>query len=178
MTTVIAVEGKYVTKFVADSRETQGYRQNNDSVKIARNGEYTFASAGYARSIQVLEFAKLPPIPDTSVNNRTRVHHDTLDRFFSLEIVPAIRSAFEEYGDIDKLKRSSILVALKNRVYDVNGPCGAWARNSNGFYGIGSGSDYALGALAAGATPEEAVRIAGRYDTYTNQELTVVEAMA
>lgn len=32
------------------------------------------------------------------------------------------------------------------------------------FYAIGSGSDYALGALAAGATPDRAVQIAAQFD--------------
>lgn len=35
-------------------------------------------------------------------------------------------------------------------------------------FAIGSGSDYALGAMAAGATAEEAVKIAARYDVNTN----------
>ena len=34
-------------------------------------------------------------------------------------------------------------------------------------YAIGSGGAYAIGALAHGATPEQAVRIAARYDTGT-----------
>ena len=36
------------------------------------------------------------------------------------------------------------------------------------FWAIGSGAHFALGAMAMGATPEEAVKIAARYDTGTN----------
>lgn len=35
-------------------------------------------------------------------------------------------------------------------------------------FAIGSGADYALGALAMGASGEEAVKVAARYDPYTN----------
>lgn len=178
MTTVIAVEGEYVTKFVADSQCTYGSQQSDDSVKIAKNGEYTFAVAGALRAMQIIEFAKLPPIPHTQINGRTDLQNSTLDRFFSLEIIPAIVSAFKECVRESSLRHSSILVALKNRVYEVAGGDGAWLRYKTGHYGIGSGSSYALGALAAGANPEDAVSIASDYDTYTNLNLTVVEARA
>lgn len=42
------------------------------------------------------------------------------------------------------------------------------------FWAIGSGAHFALGAMAAGATPEEAVKIAARYDTGTNDIVEVV----
>jgi ATP-dependent HslUV protease subunit HslV len=42
------------------------------------------------------------------------------------------------------------------------------------FYALGSGSRIAYGALAAGASAEEAVRIAARYDTSTGGEVVVL----
>lgn len=42
-----------------------------------------------------------------------------------------------------------------------------------GPFAIGSGMDCALGAMAAGATPAEAVMIASRYDIYTASEVLV-----
>jgi len=42
------------------------------------------------------------------------------------------------------------------------------------FYAGGSGGDIALGALAMGATPEEAVRIASKYDVYTGGKVQIV----
>lgn len=44
------------------------------------------------------------------------------------------------------------------------------------FYAIGSGTDYAIGAMAFGATPKEAVLIASQYDKGTDgniQELKI-----
>lgn len=52
---------------------------------------------------------------------------------------------------------------------------GAHLRIKDGdFWAIGSGAHLALGAMAAGATPEEAVRIAARFDTGTNDDVEVV----
>lgn len=42
------------------------------------------------------------------------------------------------------------------------------------FYSTGSGMDYALGAMAMGATAEEAVRVAARFDNSTGGEITVL----
>jgi ATP-dependent protease HslVU (ClpYQ) peptidase subunit len=41
------------------------------------------------------------------------------------------------------------------------------------FYAIGSGANYALGALECGAPPEEAIRIAHKFDPYTGREVQV-----
>lgn len=47
--------------------------------------------------------------------------------------------------------------------------CGMQAQQSD-FGAFGSGRDFALGALAMGASPKEAVRIAARLDIYTGIE--------
>lgn len=41
------------------------------------------------------------------------------------------------------------------------------------YYSIGSGSHYALGALECGAPPQEAIRVAHKFDPYTGRELQV-----
>lgn len=42
------------------------------------------------------------------------------------------------------------------------------------FFAFGSGGEFATGALAAGASPQEAIRIAARFDLGTNLPLRVV----
>lgn len=42
------------------------------------------------------------------------------------------------------------------------------------FYAVGSGEDFALGALAMGATAEEAVQIASRFDHHTGGEIVTM----
>lgn len=43
------------------------------------------------------------------------------------------------------------------------------------FQAYGSGQQFALGAMAMGATARQAVEIAARYDIYTGGEITVME---
>lgn len=43
------------------------------------------------------------------------------------------------------------------------------------FYAVGSGAPYALGAMAMGASPEEAVAIAARFDPNTGGEVEVLK---
>lgn len=50
---------------------------------------------------------------------------------------------------------------------------GCW-RVSEPFYTLGSGYQLALGALAMGATAQEAVEIAARFDTMTGGKITVL----
>lgn len=45
------------------------------------------------------------------------------------------------------------------------------------FYAIGTGRRLALGAMAAGATAEEAVRIASQFDVYTGSEVDTLQAL-
>lgn len=167
MTTIVALEEFDRVVFAADTR-VSGYHLNDGWVdKIVRNGWFTFAAAGLLRSIQVLQYAKLPVPPvvrDT----------DTVDRFVTKELVPAIKEAFEEADAGDAKDESVILAAVSNRVYMFYGD-GSWTRSPSGRYAVGSGADYALGALEAGVSPEEAIRIASLYDSGTNSDARVVE---
>ncbi|UDL15913.1 protease [Microbacterium phage Pumpernickel] len=162
MTTIIAVENEKGVTFASDSR-ISGWGINDGWVsKVVKNGAITFGAAGYLRTIQVLQYAKLtePPADATP---------EGVDRYVSLELVPAIVSAFKEVASEESLKRSVILLAVAGRVYEVSSD-GAWTRTADGFYAVGSGSMYALGALAAGAKPAEAIKIASRYDWGTNAD--------
>ena len=51
-----------------------------------------------------------------------------------------------------------------------------WETRRAEIYTNGSGGDLALGAMAAGASPPEAVRIAMRYDIHTGGDVTVLRA--
>lgn len=164
MTTIVAVENDKGVLFASDSRITTGWQVNDGWVdKIVRNGEITFAAAGFLRTIQILAYAKLvvPPVTDDP---------KAIDRYVALELIPAITSAFKDSAAETALQYSVLLVSVRGRVYCVNGD-GSYARNKNGFYAVGSGSEYALGALEAGATAKQAVKIASKYDTFTNKDV-------
>lgn len=51
---------------------------------------------------------------------------------------------------------------------------GLWLRISRKQWAIGSGADYALGAMAAGATAREAVEIASRLDSGTGMGVDIL----
>lgn len=48
---------------------------------------------------------------------------------------------------------------------------GGWFEPYGEYFAVGSGSDYALGALAAGATPEQAMQAAMKHDTGTGGQI-------
>ena len=50
----------------------------------------------------------------------------------------------------------------------------AWTAHRAPFFAFGSGQDFALGAMAQGATAEEAVRIAAQFDTASGGKVTVL----
>jgi hypothetical protein len=53
------------------------------------------------------------------------------------------------------------------------GPSG-WERTRNSTVAMGSGGEFAQGAMAMGATPEEAVRVAMLFDTKTGGDVVAV----
>ena len=65
----------------------------------------------------------------------------------------------------------SALCSVNGRVYDLDGHC--WVRNRSGLYAVGSGSNFAMGALWAGASVQEALEIAAANDPYTGGQLFV-----
>ena len=48
----------------------------------------------------------------------------------------------------------------------------------NDYYAIGSGAQLALGALSMGATPQQAIRIASKWDTSTGTEIQTMKLKA
>jgi 20S proteasome alpha/beta subunit len=49
-----------------------------------------------------------------------------------------------------------------------------WERTANDTLCMGSGSEFAQGAMAAGATPDDAVRIAMIYDTKSGGQISIL----
>lgn len=162
MTTVVAVETERGVTMAADSR-ISWYEKNDGWInKVVSNGAYTFGAAGMLRTVQVLQYAKLPEPPVSS-------DPEVIDRFVTKELVHSIKEAFKEASsDADQV--STILGVVRGRVY-MFGSDGSWVRNPDGQYAVGSGGPYALGALRAGASAKRAVEIASFYDGHTNDDV-------
>jgi 20S proteasome alpha/beta subunit len=64
----------------------------------------------------------------------------------------------------------ALLVDIKARkLYRLDGPM--WVEVAGGVHAVGSGRDFALGALMAGKSAEDAVRIAARLDCYSGGDV-------
>ena len=168
MTTIIMHETEDEVLIAFDSR-VSGSRFPPDTsyaqkVFINPSADIILGVAGYLRAAQVLAYADLPTIDE---------HDWDVDRYVTMELLPAIHEVVNTYGDEDDTDYSQFLAVVRGRVYDIT--AGSWTRNPSGVYSIGSGSAYAIGAYAAGADLAEAVEIAAEFDAATNDDVTVWE---
>lgn len=71
-------------------------------------------------------------------------------------------------GPPPAMKRStvSILILRPDGIFQMD-PRGIVLPHTAEFFAIGSGADFAIGALARGATAEEAVEVAAEFDSHT-----------
>lgn len=160
MTTIVAQE--YEDKvLIAFDDKVSGADTSTTVEKVYTNesADIVLGVSGLLSVSQTLRYAKLPRMADEDWD---------VDRYVTRKLIPALyRRAGEE------MEACSVLAVVRDRVYSIAG--GSWVRNESGEYAIGSGSKYALGALAAGAPIDEAVQIAGDLDPYTSTNVTVLE---
>lgn len=174
MTTVLAIEKAGDVTFASDSQVSVGGAKHPDSFqKVFRNGDEVFGLAGRVRAGNVLRFMDVPRLDP-------KVKGAEVDRWVTVELIPAMQHALteakaaeDEKGQLDS--ESHVLAAVRGRCYRI-GADFSWFRTGTGVYGIGSGSDFAMGALLAGADILEALKIAARLDSYTGGKLSVVSA--
>ena len=91
---------------------------------------------------------------------------DDLQRFFTWRREGGDQPAFDEQIDILELCTDGIFLWGKKM---VRLPIG------DEVYSVGSGSQYAMGALAMGATPQQAIGIAAGLDPQTGKTINVVK---
>jgi len=78
----------------------------------------------------------------------------------------------DEYVE-DEGERSELIMFNNGTLYSYEGYCEPIELDVP--MAVGSGSTFAMGAMLAGATPEEAVHIAMKLDPYTGGEVLVYE---
>jgi ATP-dependent protease HslVU (ClpYQ) peptidase subunit len=88
------------------------------------------------------------------------------------KVALSIRDCLKKNGyEKDKTDKDGgfiFLIAYKGTLYEIDETFTICMRD-DGFYGAGSGSRWALGALQAGASWEEALVIAEKNDIYTGK---------
>lgn len=139
-----------------------------EATKVFANDVLVFGIAGSLRLQNILRYMDLPTPP-------TRVSE--VDKYMLKTLSNALREEFRDVEFAENRDGSStfsgvVLVSLLGKVYEFS-PNFTAHRSKTKTYGIGSGSAFALGALAAGADPLTALKIAAKMDTGTGGRLYV-----
>lgn len=176
MTTIIAV--KYPDKVVigADSKVTDGsgrWWSHPEAKKMRQVGDYIIAGSGEVAALDIGLHIWQPPKP-TAADKKDLYH------FIVARVVPSLRACMKE-NDYDYKPKSedgdikfTFLLVICGQVYEFGDDFGVVMRQS-GIYGIGSGSDIAVGALVSGATVIRALEIAAASDIFTAAPFQVLE---
>lgn len=160
MTTIVGIQGdgfaligcdSQVSDFAEEGYATQVVTLKESAGKIATNGRYLLGAAGDVRAINILHHAFTPPAAPHTLRGKK------LDHFFTTKFIPALRECFESQGyavpDKDDKEHmaehnSSVIVAINNVIYTVEGDY-SWYSDVTGMYALGTGAQYAMGALHA-----------------------------
>ena len=141
MTTVIAYQGPNFAILGADSQITDGDRRiiSPSTPKIVKLGKYLLAVRGDCRPGDILAYNWKPPLYDGT---------DPV-KFMGKKMIPSIITAFKANGyEFDKDGASfGFLIAFGGNVFEIGDSLDI-SQSADGLYSIGSGSAYALGALA------------------------------
>lgn len=131
-----------------------------------------FGVAGTARYGDILQYADVSPAHDLEFG------HEDFDvhKYLVTEVVPSWQRALDKAykldpDTVDDWGKGSTLLVIKNRIFTFDGILSVCEHTK--YAGIGSGSDYALGAIAAGKSVRKALEIAAELDPYTGGELIV-----
>ena len=166
MTTIVAIQYEDHVVIGADSQVTATRKFSHPRmVKVSERGQYLIAGAGLSSACDIAQHIWIPPKP--TVEDRKDLYH-----FMIAKVVPSLKQCFKDNdfrleGDKDEETRFAFLIAIGGEVFDLADDF-AVSLDDSGYYSIGSGSSIALGALAHGATIEEALEIAAKKDTYTS----------
>jgi len=173
MTTIIAVQNSSRALFGADSLIAGAGRNyyHNDTVKVIEKAGYLIGCAGDLRALQVVIHTWTPPAHPRSTGN--------LLNFVISKVVPSLKDTFTKQGlDLSKTGDEKvtieILIALRGEIFEIDREFSV-TRDSKGFYGIGSGGDYGLAALHAGAEPHRALEIAELLNNGTRRPFIFIE---
>jgi hypothetical protein len=167
MTTVIAIQYDDRVEMISDSQINSSGKPyfHEDMVKIFERNKYLIGVAGRVVALQAIQNSWNPPA--LSANYKGSIYN-----FIITKIVPSLKMFIDEskmFSDKEKEDGDlfSILIVIKGEVFEIDEDYSV-ARRSDGIYAIGSGADFALGALMSGASMQEAIEIAASLDVNTH----------
>lgn len=183
MTTIVGVQYEDRVVIAADNQvtdfSTSSMRRMNhpDMKKIAERGAFLIAGSGEVQPCDVAQRIWSPPKPTTADKK-------DLYNFVITKAMPSLRKCLSENGydfnegkgegKADGEQRFHFLMAVGGELFDVADDLSV-CRTDDNWYAIGSGADYALGALYMGGTPEEAVEAAIKFSIYSSGPILTME---
>lgn len=176
MTTVVAIQHQDGVTMIADSQINSAGQPyfHSDMVKVVQRNKYLIGVAGRVVALQAIQNSWNPPALSAS-------YKGTLYNFVITKVIPSLKSFIDEsklFSDKEKEDGDlfSILLAINGQVFEIDQDY-AVARRESGVYAIGSGADYALGALMAGVSALDAIDIASMLDINTHSPFVTVEQL-
>ena len=175
MTTIIAAKTSDGIVFGFDSRISIGYeiQEELSQTKVVVNSGLIMGFSGESRAAQLMGCVSLP-------NYYEYEGTDTEHSYLVTVVIPKFRELLKQEQAVTyengRLNTNILaIICLNNKLFMVDGSLGV-LEPSRKFVSIGSGSDYALGALTAGASVLEALEIAADFDMKTGGKLIVKSA--
>jgi ATP-dependent protease HslVU (ClpYQ) peptidase subunit len=170
MTTILGVEYRDGFVIAADSQTTERDRpyEHPDIKKIVEVGDYVIAGAGTSVLVDVFQAG------NTAIHASRGSGKLPYDRIVS-EFIPELRKLHSECGYIPKDDDSfQFIIGLEKSLFYISNEY-VVLRTKTGIYSAGSGGEIALGAYVAGATVQQAVKIAARFDINTSGKVQIVK---
>jgi len=174
MTTIVSVQTTDGVLFGADSQVTASNGRKYSAtrmVKITQRNDYIIAGSGECAPCDLAQHLWIPPKP--TVKDKRDLYH-----FMIATVVPSLKQCFKDndykVNPDDDETAFSFLVAICGEVFEIADDFSI-SLDDSGFYGVGSGSGYAIGALHAGATVEQALSIAAKNDAFTSAPFIYIE---
>lgn len=172
MTTIIAVPGEKSVRFAWDTQVTSGNRAETGYEKVFQNGPVTFGVAGHLRTSNILRYMNIPD------QDKHKKDYDTR-KWIVNKLTPAILEAVQKHGASNTYQDKAYTNG--SAIIHVDGVTGyldsdlSFSESELGAYAVGSGSEYALGALVAGVSPKDSVKVAAALDLYTGGEVRTMK---
>jgi ATP-dependent protease HslVU (ClpYQ) peptidase subunit len=164
MTTIVAIQYADGVLMGSDSLVTAERKYNHPRMaKITETGPYLIGGSGEVAACDIVQHIWEPPIP--TVADKKDLYH-----FMIAVVIPAMKKCFKEneykWDAEDDETKFAFLIAIDGEVFEIADDLSV-CLDAAGFYGIGSGSSLALGALKAKAEMPDALQIAADLDPYT-----------
>lgn len=176
MTTIVGIQYDGYCEVYADSRVTDDSGRvysHPDMMKFAQRGALIIAGSGEVTPCDIAQNIWEPP--KLLAEDKKNVY-----KFMITKAIPSLRKCLTDNGynfdDGDKKEgeRFHFIIACNGELFDIDQELSV-IRDESGIYAVGSGAQFALGALDRGATGLEALETAARLSVYTAPPFHVIK---